>query len=87
MSNVNSPRSKQKFVLHPLIHTRLFFKLVQDVEKKGAEPKTPHFLSLNQDFVAWSQEQKWELKYVIHSFDEQLQVTMDLHRSLIHYFC
>jgi hypothetical protein len=23
---------------------------------KKAEPKTPHFLSLNQDIVAWSQE-------------------------------
>jgi hypothetical protein len=29
----------------------------QDVEKKKAESKTPHFLSLNQDIVAQSQEQ------------------------------
>jgi hypothetical protein len=37
----------------------------QDVEKKKAEPKTPHFLSSNQDIVAWSQEEKCGLKYVI----------------------
>jgi hypothetical protein len=30
----------------------LKFELAQDVEKKKAEPKTPHFLSLNQDIVA-----------------------------------
>jgi hypothetical protein len=30
----------------------------QDIEKKKAEPKTPHFLSLKQDIVAWSQEAK-----------------------------
>jgi len=29
MSNVNSPRSKQKFRLHPLIHTQLEFNLAQ----------------------------------------------------------
>ena len=34
-----------------------------DVEKKKAEPRTPHFLSSNQDIVAWSQEEKWGLKY------------------------
>ena len=28
---------------------------------------TPHFLNLNQDIVAWSQEGKCVLKYVIHS--------------------
>jgi len=39
-----------------------------DVGKKKAEPKTPHFLSFNQDIVACSQEGKWGLKYVIHSF-------------------
>ncbi len=40
--------------------------LAQDFEKKKAEPKTPHFLSLNQDIVAWSQDEKCRLKYVIH---------------------
>jgi hypothetical protein len=34
----------------------------QDVEKKKAEPRTPHFLSLNQDIVALSQEEKFRLK-------------------------
>ena len=34
--------------------------------RKKAEPKTPHFLSLNQDIVVWSQEQKCGLKYVIY---------------------
>jgi hypothetical protein len=33
---------------------------------KKAEPKTPHFLSLNQDIVARSQTGKWGLKYVMH---------------------
>ena len=45
MSNVNSPRLQQKFILHPLIHTFLKFNLAQDVEEKKAELKTPHFLS------------------------------------------
>jgi hypothetical protein len=31
--------------LHPLIHTLPKFNLTQDVEKKKAEPLTPHFLS------------------------------------------
>jgi hypothetical protein len=43
-----------KLTLHPLIHTLLEFALAQDVEKKKAEPRTPHFLSLKQDIVAWS---------------------------------
>jgi len=31
------------------------------VEKKKAEPRTPHFLRLNQDIVARSQEQQiWD---------------------------
>jgi hypothetical protein len=38
--------------------------LAQDVEKKKAEPGTPHLFSLNQDIVAWSQKAKWRLKYV-----------------------
>jgi hypothetical protein len=36
------------------------------VEKK-AETRTPHFLSLNQDIVAWSQEEKCGLKYEIYT--------------------
>ena len=35
-------------------------------EHKKAEPRTPHFLSLNQDIVVYSQEQKCGLKYVIY---------------------
>jgi hypothetical protein len=58
---------EEKWELHPLMHTRLFFNLVQDVEKKGAEPKISHFLSLNQDIITGSQEQKCALKYVILS--------------------
>jgi hypothetical protein len=38
--------------------TLLGFYQAQDVEKKKAEPRTPHFLSLNQDIVTWSQEEK-----------------------------
>jgi hypothetical protein len=52
---------------HPLIHTLLDFNLAQDLEKKKAEPRTPHFLSLNQDIVARPQEAKCALKYVIHT--------------------
>ena len=58
--------------LYPLIHTLLEFTLAQDVEKKEAEPRTPHFLSLNQDIVALSQEQKCGLKYVIRSFRKRV---------------
>jgi hypothetical protein len=43
--------------LHPLIHTLLGFASAQDLEKKKAEPKTPHFLSLNQDIVGGPQMQ------------------------------
>ena len=46
--------------------------LPQDLEKKKAEPKTPHFLSLNQDIVPWSQDEKCGLKYVICSPRELL---------------
>ena len=52
--------------LHPLIYTSPGFAQAQDVEKKKAEPKTPHLLSLNQDIVAGSQNEKCGLKYVIH---------------------
>ena len=48
--------------LHPLIHTIAPETSAQDVEKKKAELKTPHFLSLHQNIVAGSQEQKCELK-------------------------
>jgi hypothetical protein len=53
--------------LHPLIHTIASETSDQDVEKKKAEPKTPHCLSLNQDIVAWFQKEKCGLKYVIHT--------------------
>jgi len=53
----------RKCRLHPLIHTSLGFAQAQDVEKKKAEPKTSHFLSLNQDVVDRSKGEKWVLKY------------------------
>jgi len=49
----------------PLIHTLLKFNLARDVEKKKAEPRTPHFLSLDQDIVACSLEAECGLKYDI----------------------
>ena len=45
----------------------------QMLRRKKAEPKTPHFLSLNQDIVAWPQEEKCELKYVIYTFGNFLE--------------
>ena len=60
-------RSLSKFVLHPLIYTLLSLTLAQNVEKKKAEPKTSHFLSLNQDIVARSQWAECALKYVMQS--------------------
>jgi hypothetical protein len=36
------------------------------LRSKKTEPGTPHLLSLTQDIVAWSQEGKCGLKYVIH---------------------
>jgi hypothetical protein len=71
MRNLNSPQSQKKFRLHPLIHTSLKFIEAQDVEKKKAEPKTPHFLSLKQDIVGWLQVEKWGLKYVISSLKQK----------------
>ena len=68
MRNVNLPVALRKCELHPLIHTSPLETSAQDVEKKKAEPRTPHFLSLNQDSVAALQEQKCGLKYVIHFF-------------------
>ena len=63
----NFLQKRAKCVLHPLIHTFPFWNSAQDFEKKKAEPKTPHFLSLNQDIVAESKWQKCELTYVIHT--------------------
>jgi hypothetical protein len=40
---------------------------MQNWGMKKAEPKTPHFLSLNQDIVDGSQEQKCELKYEVQT--------------------
>ena len=37
------------------------------LKRKKVEPKTPHFLSLNQDIVAWSQKVKCGLKYVMQT--------------------
>ena len=56
----------RKFVLHPLIHIIAPETSAQDVEKKKAEPETPHFPCLNQDIVVRSRKQKCGLKYVIH---------------------
>jgi hypothetical protein len=72
MRYMKSARSSGKFALHPLIHTLLKSTLPQDLEKKKAEPKTPHFLSLNQDIVPWSQDEKCALKYIICSPRELL---------------
>jgi hypothetical protein len=47
------------------MHTSPGFVQAQDFEKKKAEPKTPHFLSLTQDIVARPQEAKCALKYDI----------------------
>ena len=64
---VNSPIQIGKCRLHPLIYTFPSEISAQDVGKKKAEPKTPHFLSLNQDIVAGYQKRKCRLKYVIHT--------------------
>ena len=52
MENVNPDRPKQNFISHPLIHTFPPKSSTQNVEKRKAEPKTPHFLGINQDIVA-----------------------------------
>jgi hypothetical protein len=52
----------QNYRFPPLIHTIASETSAQDVEKKKAEPKTPHFLGLNQDIVASSQDEKCGLK-------------------------
>jgi hypothetical protein len=60
------------FVLHPLIHTIPSETSAQDVEKKKAEPRTPHFLSLNQGMVAGSQTAECRLKYVMQTPRERV---------------
>jgi hypothetical protein len=40
----------------------LELNLAQDIEKKKEEPGTPHFFSLNQDIVAWSEVAKVWIK-------------------------
>ena len=57
-----------KWRLHPLIHTFPTKTQHQMLGRKKAEPKTSHFLSLHQNIVAWSQEEKCELKYDIYIF-------------------
>ena len=42
--------------LHPFTFPP--WKVQHKMLRKKAEPRTPHFLSLNQDIVAWSQEEK-----------------------------
>jgi len=44
-------RMGENYRLHPLIHTLLEFDLAQDLEKKKAESRTPHFHGLDQDKV------------------------------------
>jgi hypothetical protein len=44
--------------LYYILHASLGFDQAQDLDNKKAEPRTPHFLSLNQDIVTWSQEEK-----------------------------
>jgi hypothetical protein len=44
------------------------------MRRKKAEPRTPHFLSLSQDIVAWPQEEKCGLKYVMQSFGRPSQM-------------
>ena len=78
MSTINPPRLLQKWGLHPLIHTLLEFNLAQDIEEKKAKPVPPHFFSLNQDIVAWSQGEKCGLKYVIHIPDDQPKLQMNM---------
>jgi hypothetical protein len=57
----------KKWRLHPLIHTLPEFTQAQNIESIRSGAEAPHLLSLNQDIVAWSQEEKCGLKYVIHT--------------------
>ena len=50
----------------------LVLTLAQDAENKKSGAEAPHFLSLNQDIVARSQEQKCGLKYVMFSLYHKL---------------
>jgi hypothetical protein len=52
--------------LWPSLDVGIYETSAQNVEKKKAEPKTPHLLTLNQDIVACSEEQNWGLKYEIY---------------------
>jgi hypothetical protein len=52
-------RERAKWRLHPLIHTFTPGTSAPDVEKKKAEPRTPHFLSLNQDMVTSNFFHRW----------------------------
>ena len=45
LSRIRANRSVRNCGLHPLIHTFAFLNSAQDIEKKKAEPKTPHILS------------------------------------------
>ncbi len=45
------------------------------LKRKEAEQKTPHFFSLNQGIVAWSQEEKCGLKYVMQTLPEPERIT------------
>ena len=47
------------------------------LRRKNAEPVTPHFLSLNQDIVAWPEEEKCGLKYVIYSPRDELGLRLN----------
>ena len=60
-------------------HFRYLGPRHQMLRRKKTEPKTPHFRSLNQDIVVWSQEEKCELKYDILIFSRQLQRLVMLH--------
>ena len=51
------------------------------LRSKNAESKTPHFRSLNQDIVAWSQEGKCGLKYVIHILERKRDDSLALSES------
>jgi hypothetical protein len=46
------------------------------LRRKKAEPRTPHFLSLNQDIVSWSQGEKCGLKHVTHSPENQPELQL-----------
>ena len=51
--------------LHPLIHTFPFLNSAQDIEKKKAEPKTPHFLGSNQDMHEQQSYKRFRYRIVV----------------------